>query len=138
MESCTPLKVLPSCHLVIVILTLSLHRRSMKSIALLAVKQNCSYFSKLLLRFTVPATEESQSEAFEATMAAIDKINEGGGLLPQMWGGPFLLQPIVRDCRSNVSLCAEEAYRLLHDEQCVALFGTLKPAARRAVSAVSI
>lgn len=80
---------------------------------------------------------ESQSELLETILLAMERINNEGGLLPDMWGGPFKLDPVVRDAAGNLTKFEEMAYELFHDQECVAVFGGLLNEERRVISQVS-
>lgn len=77
-----------------------------------------------------------QQELLDASLVAVDKVNKEGGLLPDVWGGPFALEPIIRNGEGNATKFAEQAFSLYHDAEVVVLFGGVRPAERRAASQV--
>ena len=72
----------------------------------------------------------SESAAVDATLLAIDEINQGGGLL----GRP--LEPVVVDGMSDWPTYAREAERLIATERVRAIFGCWTSASRKAVTPV--
>ncbi len=71
--------------------------------------------------------EESESPVVDATLLAIDELNQAGGVL----GRP--IEAIVRDGRSDPQVFAEEARRLLVDEKVCTVFGCWTSASRKTV-----
>ena len=72
----------------------------------------------------------SESAAIDATLLAIEEINEGGGLL----GRP--IEPVVVDCMSDWPTYAREAERLITTERVRTIFGCWTSASRKAVTPV--
>jgi urea transport system substrate-binding protein len=68
----------------------------------------------------------SGSSVVDATLLAIDEVNQSGGLL----GRPVL--PVVRDCRSDPAVYAKEA-EALANEQVTTLFGCWTSSGRKMV-----
>ena len=69
----------------------------------------------------------SETAVIDATILAIEDVNEQGGLLGRM------LKPIVVDGSSDESVFAREAARLLDEEQVAVIFGCWTSASRKAV-----
>lgn len=67
----------------------------------------------------IPGTDlvDSQQEILETTLLAIERINADGGLLPNMWGGPFNLVPIVYDGEGNATKFEELAHKLYYQDE---------------------
>ncbi|MFA6015593.1 MAG: urea ABC transporter substrate-binding protein [Gallionellaceae bacterium] len=61
---------------------------------------------------------------------AFEEINAAGGLLGRK------IQPIVADCQSDAAICAQQAERLITQEQVSVLFGCWTSACRKAVKPV--
>ena len=72
----------------------------------------------------------SESVVVDATLFAIDEINQGGGLL----GRP--IKAIVVDGRSDPSTFVREAKRLITQDKVVTVFGCWTSASRKTVKAV--
>ena len=72
----------------------------------------------------------SESAAIDATLLAIEEINQGGGLL----GRP--LEPVVVDGMSDWPTYAREAERLIQAEGVCTIFGCWTSASRKAVTPV--
>ena len=72
----------------------------------------------------------SESAAIDATLLAIEEINQGGGLL----GRP--VEPVVADGMSDCPTYAREAERLIATERACAIFGCWTSASRKAVTPV--
>lgn len=70
---------------------------------------------------------ESESAVVEATLLAIDEINQTGGLM----GRP--IEPIVRDGRSDDAVFLEEAKKLVQDEKVSTVFGCWTSSSRKTV-----
>ena len=70
---------------------------------------------------------ESESPVVDATLLAIDELNQAGGLL----GRP--IEVIVRDGRSNSKVFATEARKLIVDENVCTVFGCWTSASRKTV-----
>ena len=66
----------------------------------------------------------------DALNLAIEEINQSGGLLGQR------VEAVVADCRSDAEFCAQEAERLITQEQVSALFGCWTSTCRKAVKPV--
>jgi urea transport system substrate-binding protein len=71
--------------------------------------------------------EESESPVVDATLLAIEELNHAGGVL----GRP--VEAIVRDGRSDPAVFAEEARRLIVDEDVCSVFGCWTSASRKTV-----
>jgi urea transport system substrate-binding protein len=69
----------------------------------------------------------SGSATIDATLLAIDEVNQGGGVL----GRPVV--PVVRDTRSNVENFAPEAERLIKDDKVSVIFGCWTSSGRKTV-----
>ena len=69
----------------------------------------------------------SEQPVMEAIQLAIEELNAEGGLL----GRP--VQGIIADGRSNSAIFAQEAKRLIHDENVVTVFGCWTSASRKTV-----
>lgn len=69
-------------------------------------------------------------------MLAMQEVNENGGLLPQIWNGPFEIEAVVRDAAGNTSLLASMATELIEDWGCIALFGGKSPVERSIIAQV--
>jgi urea transport system substrate-binding protein len=72
----------------------------------------------------------SESAAVDATLLAVEEINQSGGLL----GRP--VEPVVADGMSDWPTHAREAERLITAERACAIFGCWTSASRKAVAAV--
>jgi urea transport system substrate-binding protein len=72
----------------------------------------------------------SESPVVEATLMALDEVNQQGGVLGRK------LEPIVADGESNSQRFAAEAERLISDEKVAAIFGCWTSAARKTVRPV--
>ncbi len=72
-------------------------------------------------------TSVSESAVVDATLFAIEEINQSGGVL----GRP--VKAVVADGRSNEATFAGEAQRLIIDEQVCTVFGCWTSASRKAV-----
>lgn len=72
----------------------------------------------------------SETVVVDATLLAIEEINQSGGLL----GRP--IKPIVADGRSDPATFAREAERLIDEEQVSTVFGCWTSASRKAVKQV--
>lgn len=72
----------------------------------------------------------SERPVVDATLMAIEKINENGGLLGQR------IEPVVADGRSDCDVFAREASRLITDENVAVVFGCWTSASRKAVKPV--
>lgn len=70
---------------------------------------------------------DSESSVVDATILAIDKINQNGGLL----GRP--VEAVVADGRSREDVFAREARRLIEKERVCAVFGCWTSASRKTV-----
>ena len=70
---------------------------------------------------------ESESPVVDATLLAIDEINRSGGVL----GRP--VEAIVRDGRSDPKIFAEEARKLIVEENVCTVFGCWTSASRKTV-----
>ena len=70
---------------------------------------------------------DSESPVVDATMLAIEEVNEAGGVL----GRP--VEAVVADGRSDPATFAREAERLIDDEHVVTVFGCWTSASRRTV-----
>jgi urea transport system substrate-binding protein len=72
----------------------------------------------------------TESSIVDATLLAIEEINEKGGVL----GRP--IEPVVADGRSDEETFAREADRLIREEKTAAIFGCWTSACRKAVKPV--
>lgn len=72
----------------------------------------------------------SETVVVDATLLAIEEINQAGGLL----GRP--LKPVVVDARSDAKIFATEAERLISEEKVCTVFGCWTSASRKAVKPV--
>jgi urea transport system substrate-binding protein len=72
----------------------------------------------------------SERPVADATMMAIDEINESGGVLGRQ------IEPVFVDARSDSTFAAEEAQRLIVEENVAAIFGCWTSACRKAVKDV--
>lgn len=72
----------------------------------------------------------SETVVVDATLLAIEEINQSGGLL----GRP--LKPVVADGRSDAKIFASEAERLIGQDQVCTIFGCWTSASRKAVKRV--
>lgn len=72
----------------------------------------------------------SEKPVADATMLAIQEINKNGGILGRQ------IEPILVDCQSNANIFAQEAERLITQENAVALFGCWTSPSRIAVKDV--
>jgi urea transport system substrate-binding protein len=72
----------------------------------------------------------SESPVVDAILLAIDELNEAGGVLGRQ------IDPVVVDARSDPSYSAEEAERLILEEEAVAIFGCWTSACRKSVRPV--
>lgn len=71
--------------------------------------------------------EESESPVVDATLLAIDELNQSGGVL----GRP--VKALVRDGRSDPSAFAEQARKLLVEDKVCTIFGCWTSAARKTI-----
>lgn len=46
-----------------------------------------------------PEWDLAEQHVVEAALVGVDSVNAAGGLLPDQWGGPYLLEPVVRTVR---------------------------------------
>jgi urea transport system substrate-binding protein len=72
----------------------------------------------------------SERPVADATLMAIDEINEAGGVLGRQ------IEPIIVDARSDSTIAAEEARRLIQDENVAVIFGCWTSACRKEVKDV--
>ena len=72
----------------------------------------------------------SEAPVIDATLLAIDELNQAGGVL----GRP--VKAVVVDCKSDADVFAREAERLVIQEKVAALFGCWTSASRKAVRPV--
>lgn len=72
----------------------------------------------------------SESSVVDATLLAIEEINAKGGVLGQQ------IEPIIRDGKSDWNIFAEEALKLIVDEQVQVVFGCWTSACRKTVKPV--
>ncbi len=70
---------------------------------------------------------DSEGPVVDATLLAIDQINEQGGI------GGLAIEPIVVDGRSDPSTFAREAERLINEEHVCTVFGCWTSASRKTV-----
>jgi urea transport system substrate-binding protein len=80
-----------------------------------------------ILHSLTGAMAASESPVVDATLLAIDEINQAGGLL----GRP--IRPVVADGRSDPDSFAREAERLITRERVVTVFGCWTSASRKTV-----
>lgn len=83
-----------------------------------------------ILHSQTGALSASEGPVADATLMAIDEINEAGGVL----GRP--IEPTIVDTRSDSNFAAEEARRLIVEDHVVAIFGCWTSACRKEVKAV--
>lgn len=72
----------------------------------------------------------SEKPLVDALQLAVEEANAAGGIVGQK------IEAVVVDCRSDPIYCAEQAERLINEEQVQALFGCLTSACRKAVKPV--
>lgn len=48
-----------------------------------------------------PEWDLAEQHVVEAALVGVDSVNAAGGLLPNQWGGPYLLELVVRTARVN-------------------------------------
>ena len=72
----------------------------------------------------------SETVVVDATLLAIDEINQSGGLLGR------LIKPIVVDARSDTATFVREAERLITQEKVCTVFGCWTSASRKAVKPI--
>lgn len=72
----------------------------------------------------------SESPVVDAILLAIDELNEAGGLLGRQ------IEPVIVDARSDPAYSAEEAERLILEEEVAAIFGCWTSACRKSVRPV--
>ena len=70
-----------------------------------------------ILHSQTGAMATSEGPVIDATLMAIDEINEAGGVLGRQ------IEPIIVDARSDSTIAAEEDQRLIVEEQVAAIFG---------------
>lgn len=75
-------------------------------------------------------TAKSEKSVVDVTLMAIDEINQKGGLLGRQ------IEPIVVDGLSDSSVFAEEAEKLIKEENVSVIFGCWTSASRKAVKSV--
>ena len=71
--------------------------------------------------------EESESPVVDATLLSIEELNRAGGVL----GRP--VKAIVRDGRSEPSVFAEQAHKLITEDKVCTIFGCWTSAARKTI-----
>lgn len=72
----------------------------------------------------------SENSVVEATLMAIEEINQKGGVLSRQ------IEPVVVDTQSNWTIAADEARRLIVDEKVAVVFGCWTSACRKTVKPV--
>ncbi len=72
----------------------------------------------------------SESPVADATLMAIKEINDSGGILGRK------IEPVLVDTRSDSNFAAQEAERLIVEEEVAAIFGCWTSACRKAVKEV--
>ena len=72
----------------------------------------------------------SESPVADATLMAIKEINDSGGILGQK------IEPVLVDTRSDSNFAAQEAERLVVEEEVAVIFGCWTSACRKAVKEV--